>query len=190
MKANAGKYYAEELAEEGELPKFKILDMGCGSGIIGITLAAELGMRVEVTCADISENALSLAKENSELLGIVNVTFLPTNLFSKVVGCYDLVIANLPYVPETDRSSLAPELKHDPDLALYGGEDGLDLIKIFIQQVPMHLNDQAEIALEIGIHQSAEVEQLLESAGFTDITTKKDISGISRFPIATFHHKK
>ena len=179
----------EELAEI-EQPKFKILDMGCGSGIIGITLAAELGMRVEVTCADISEDALSLAKENSELLGIVNVTFLPTNLFSKVVGCYDLVIANLPYVPETDRSSLAPELKHDPDLALYGGEDGLDLIKIFIQQVPMHLNDQAEIALEIGIHQAAEVEQLLEAARFSDITTKQDISGISRFPIATFHHKK
>jgi release factor glutamine methyltransferase len=180
----------QEFVAEDEQPKFKILDMGCGSGIIGITLAAELGMRVEVTCADISENALSLAKENSELLGIVNVTFLPTNLFSKVVGCYDLVIANLPYVPETDRPSLAPELKHDPDLALYGGEDGLDLIKIFIQQVSKHLNDQAEIALEIGIHQAAEVEQLLEAARFSDITTKQDISGISRFPIATFHHKK
>ncbi len=177
----------QEDVEEEEKPKFKILDMGCGSGVIGISLAAELGMRVEVTCADISEEALSLAKENKELLGIKNVTFLPTNLFSKIEERYDLVIANLPYVPETDRPSLAPELEHDPDLALYGGEDGLDLIKIFIQQVRNHLNDQADIALEIGINQSQEVEQLLTQAGFTDISTKQDISGISRFPIAKFH---
>ena len=172
-----------------EKPKFTILDMGCGSGVIGITIAAELGMRVAVTCADISEDALSLAKENCELLGIKNVTFLSTNLFSNVSESYDLVIANLPYVPETDRPSLAPELGHDPDLALFGGKDGLDLIKIFINQVTKHLKDKAEIALEIGINQSKEVEQLLAQAGFSDITTKQDISGISRFPIATFHHQ-
>lgn len=169
-----------------ETPKFKILDMGCGSGVIGITLAAELGMRVEVTCADISEEALNLAKENCELLGIKNVTFLTTNLFSKIEDSYDLVIANLPYVPETDRPSLAPELAHDPDLALYGGKDGLDIIKVFILQLPNHLNNEADIALEIGIHQHQEVEQLLSKAGFTDIKTQQDISGISRFPIATF----
>ncbi|MFT5632381.1 MAG: release factor glutamine methyltransferase [Rubritalea sp.] len=175
----------EDLIEE-EKPKFKILDMGCGSGVIGITLAAELGIRVEVTCADISEEALSLAKENKELLGINNVNFLPTNLFSRIAERFDLVIANLPYVPETDRPSLAPELDHDPDLALYGGTDGLDVIKIFIQQVRKHLNEQADIALEIGINQFREVEQLLSQAGFTDISTKQDLSGISRFPTARF----
>lgn len=177
----------EDLIEE-EKPKFKILDMGCGSGVIGITLAAELGIRVEVTCADISEEALSLAKENSELLGIKNVSFLPTNLFSNLETgeSYDLVVANLPYVPELDRPSLAPELDHDPDLALYGGTDGLDVIKTFIQQVREHLNDQADIALEIGINQFREVEQLFSQAGFTDISTKQDLSGISRFPTARF----
>ncbi|MGJ8657332.1 MAG: peptide chain release factor N(5)-glutamine methyltransferase [Akkermansiaceae bacterium] len=175
----------EESSPE-EKPKFKILDMGCGSGVIGITLAAELGMRVEVTCADISEDALTLAKENCELLGIKNVTFLTTNLFSRVEDSYDLVIANLPYVPETDRPLLAPELAHDPDLALYGGKDGLDIIKVFLQQIPNHLNNEASIALEIGIHQHLEVEQLMKQAGFSDISTQQDISGISRFPIATF----
>ena len=169
-------------------PKFKILDMGCGSGVIGLSLAAELGPRVKVTCADISEEALSLAKENSELLGIKNVTFLTSNLFSKVTESYDLIVANLPYVPEEDRPSLAPELEHDPDLALYGGKDGLDIIKIFIQQIGKHLNDQADIALEIGIHQHQEVEQLLTTAGFTEITTTSDMSGISRFPTAKFQH--
>jgi len=160
-----------------------------GSGVIGISMAAELGMRAEVTCADISEEALSLAKENKDILGIKNVTFLPTNLFSNIEEGYDLIIANLPYVPETDRSSLAPELAHDPDLALYSGNDGLDLIKLFITELPNHLNDNAVITMEIGIHQDEQVEQLLTNAGFTDISTKKDISGISRFPTARFPTK-
>lgn len=176
----------EEIQIE-EKPKLNILDMGCGSGIIGITLAAELGPRVEVTCADISEEALTLAKENKELLGIKNVTFLTSNLFSNIEDSYDLIVANLPYVPEVDRPSLAPELEHDPDLALYGGKDGLDIIKLFIQKIGTHLSNEADIALEIGIHQHKEVEQLLASAGFTDIITKTDISGISRFPIAKFN---
>ena len=180
------EHQESEEPEEEEKIKFKILDMGCGSGVIGLSLAGELGPRAEVTCADISEEALSLAKENSELLGIKNVTFLTTNLFSKIEDKYDLVIANLPYVPETDRPSLAPELEHDPDLALYGGKDGLDIIKLFIQQIPLHLNNDADIALEIGIHQHQQVEQLLAQASFTDIITRQDLSGISRFPIAKF----
>jgi len=166
--------------------KYKILDMGCGSGVIGITLAAELGPKVEVTCVDISDEALSLAKENTELLGIKNVTFLTSNLFSTIEDRYDLIVANLPYVPETDRPSLAPELEHDPDLALYGGKDGLDIIKLFIKQLPNHLNNQAHITLEIGIHQSTKIEQLLKEAKFSNIATKQDIAGISRFPIATY----
>ena len=169
---------------------YKILDMGCGSGVIGISVAAELGMRAEVTCADISEDALSLAKENKDILGVKNVTFLSTNLFSNIEERYDLVIANLPYVPETDRSSLAPELAHDPDLALYSGNDGLDLIKLFIAELPSYLNDNAIVTMEIGIHQNEHVEKLLKHAGFTDISTQKDISGISRFPTARFRTKE
>lgn len=172
--------------ESEDIPKLKILDMGCGSGVIGISLAGELGPRVEVTCADISEEALSLAKENSELLGIKNVTFLHSNLFSNIEDDYDIIVANLPYVPETDRSSLAPELEHDPDLALYGGEDGLDIIKIFVQQVTSHLKTDANIALEIGIHQHIEVELLIKQAGFSNIKTQQDLTGIHRFPIASY----
>ncbi len=175
--------------ESTPTPAYKILDMGCGSGIIGISMAVELGMRVEVTCADISEDAISLAKENKDILGIKNVTFCPTNLFSNIDGSYDLVIANLPYVRETDRSSLSPELAHDPELALYGGHDGLDLIKPFIAELPNYLNDNATVALEIGIHQDKQVELLLKNAGFSDISTQKDISGISRFPTAKFQTK-
>ncbi len=173
----------ELIPKEGEL---RILDMGCGSGIIGLTLAAELGDRVVVTCADTSREALSLTEENITLLELENVTILETNLFSNIEGKYDLIVANLPYVPELDRPTLAPELAHDPDLALFGGKDGLDIIKEFIQKSTAHLKNNATVALEIGIHQSSEVESLLTAAGFQQVTTKIDINGIARFPIATY----
>lgn len=166
-----------------------ILDMGCGSGIIGLTLAAELerlNKPFEVTCIDTSEDAIMLAKENMAQLEIKNVTFKTGNLFSNSSDSYDIIVANLPYVPETDRSSLAPELSHDPDLALFGGADGLDIIKTFLQQSQTHRNNHAIIALEIGIGQDRQVEQLLSDAGYTDINTHIDLSGIARFPVAHF----
>ena len=179
----------EQETKKESIPAYKILDMGCGSGVIGISMAAELGIRAEVTCTDISNDALNLAQENKDILGIKNVTFLTSNLFSNIEERYDLIIANLPYVPETDRNTLAPELAHDPDLALYSGNDGLDLIKLFIAKLPNHLNDNAIVTMEIGIHQNKHVEELLSNAGFTDIKTQKDISGISRFPTARFQTK-
>jgi len=163
--------------------------MGCGSGIIGLTLAAELerlNRPFEVTCIDTSEDAIMLAKENMAQLEIKNVTFKTGNLFSNSSDSYDIIVANLPYVPETDRSSLAPELSHDPDLALFGGADGLDIIKTFLQQSQTHRNNHAIIALEIGIGQDRQVEQLLSDAGYTDINTHIDLSGIARFPVAHF----
>ena len=162
----------------------KALDMGTGSGIIGITLALEYGSQSSITCADTSTDALELTKKNITALGAENVKQLHTDLFDSVEGKYDLIAANLPYVPERDRASLEAELEFDPDLALFSGEDGLDIIRKFIQECPSYLEDGAQIALEIGIHQNKEVEQLLEQAGFTEIKTFPDMSGIYRFPTA------
>lgn len=164
----------------------RVLDVGCGSGVIGLSLAAEYGEGVEVVCVDLSEEALALAKENAESLEINNVTFIQSDLVSSVEGRFDLIVANLPYVPEGDRSSLAPELAYDPDLALFSGKDGLDLIRTFIQQLPNHSNNNATVALEIGIHQHEQVEQLLTEAGFSNVRTDIDLSGIARFPFATY----
>lgn len=180
----------EELVEHclAALPSqddLRILDMGCGSGIIGLSLAAELANRAQVVCADTSAEALALAQENIALLKLENVSTVETDLFSNIDGEFDLIVANLPYVPETDRSTLAPELAHDPDLALFGGQDGLDIIRKFIQQSTTYLKNNATVALEIGIHQSSEVESLLTAAGFQQVTTKMDINGIARFPMAT-----
>ncbi|MEO1856660.1 MAG: peptide chain release factor N(5)-glutamine methyltransferase [Rubritalea sp.] len=162
----------------------KVLDMGTGSGVIGITLALEYGAQSEVDCVDVSSDALELTLKNITSNGVGNCTGKQSDLFAQLASKYNLIVANLPYVPEVDRSSLAAELTYDPDLALYSGDDGLDIIREFIQESPAYLDVGGIIALEVGIHQSSEVERLLSNAGFCDIKTFPDLSGIYRFPTA------
>ena len=176
---------AEWLLKNATLPASpRILDMGCGTGVLGLTLAAEIP-NSQVTLADVSPEALALARENAAALEIANATFVESDLFGALGGqCFDLIVANLPYVPETDRPSLAKELAHDPDLALFGGRDGLDVIRRFIPEAAQRLSPGGWLALEIGIHQSDEVEALLRAASLTGVLTLKDLSGIPRFPVA------
>jgi release factor glutamine methyltransferase len=178
---------AEWLLKNAKLPESpRLLDMGCGTGILGLTLAAELE-NSQATLTDVSSEALSLARENAADLDIANVSFVESDLFAALGDAtFDLIVANLPYVPETDRPTLARELAHDPDLALFGGQDGLDVIRRFIPEAANRLNPGGWLALEIGIHQSDEVEALLRAASLTDVLTLKDLSGIPRFPVARF----
>lgn len=164
-----------------------IIDVGCGSGVIGLTLAAELASQgVVVTLVDISEDALELARENAALLEVNNVTFLHSDLLAKVGKKADLLVANLPYIPEFEKGKLEEEVNHDPDLALYSGKDGLDAIRRLITQATELLYENALFALEIGAGQSEEVENLLAVAQFSSIQTKPDLNGIARFPLAYF----
>jgi release factor glutamine methyltransferase len=161
----------------------KVLDMGCGSGVLGLTLAAERPTW-HVTLADVSEDALALAKENAAALGISNARFLRSDLFSAVEGEFDGVVANLPYVPESERPSLSREVMHDPALALFGGADGLDVIRRFIPEAFRRLKPGGWMVLEIGHDQASQVEEILRSSGFADIEVKTDLSGVARFPFA------
>jgi release factor glutamine methyltransferase len=176
----------EPATEEEEDHRLRILDMGTGSGVLGLTLAAELGGRcAELVLADISPDALSLAQENAELLGIARCQFTETDLFSNLQSeKFHLIVANLPYIAETDRHTLSAEVLRDPDRALFGGLDGLDVVRNFIQQAPSHLHPGGIVALEIGYDQSNKVEALLKEKGFNSITTHKDLNQIHRFPIA------
>lgn len=178
----------ETSEKEVEDHRLRLLDMGTGSGVLGLTLAAELGGRYkDVTLADVSPDALSLAKENAELLGIARHQLVESHLFSNLQGeKYHLIVANLPYIPESDRASLSPEVMNDPDTALFGGKDGLDIVRDFIQQVPSHLLPGGMVALEIGYNQSPAVEALLQEHGFQSIHSHKDLNQIPRFPIAIF----
>jgi release factor glutamine methyltransferase len=177
----------EELAEwilQWELPADgDFLDMGCGSGVLGLTLAAERPGWA-LTLADVSPDALSLARENAAALQIPNATFVESDLFSAVSGSFDGIAANLPYVPEADRASLTREVMHDPALALFSGPDGLDLIRRFIPETFHRLKPGGWLVLEIGIDQASEVSEILRTSGFTDIEVKSDLSGVPRFPFA------
>ena len=180
-----------EVAEPAITPQrtdqLRVLDMGTGSGVLGLSLAGELGGRCqEVVLADISTDALSLATENTELLGTPRVKLLESSLFSALDDeKFHLIAANLPYIAETDRHTLSAEVLRDPDSALFSGTDGLDLLRIFIKEAPTHIHSGGTIALEIGYNQTEAVEQMLHDAGFINISTHKDLNQIARFPVAT-----
>ena len=160
-----------------------VLDMGCGSGVLGLTLAAERPTW-HLTLADVSDDALALAKENAVALGIGNARFLRSDLFSAIEGDFDGIVANLPYVPESERPSLSREVMHDPALALFGGADGLEVIRRFIPEAFRRLKPGGWMVLEIGHDQASQVEEILRSSGFADIEVKTDLSGVARFPFA------
>jgi release factor glutamine methyltransferase len=160
-----------------------VLDMGCGSGVLGLTLAAQRPTW-KVTLADVSLDALSLARENVATLEITNAAFVESDLFSAVKGEFDGIVANLPYVPETERATMSREVLHDPALALFSGADGLDLIRCFIPEAFQHLKPGGWLALEIGHDQASQVAGFLQAASFTAVEVKTDLSGVARFPFA------
>ncbi len=169
-----------------------ILDVGCGSGVIGLSLANEYP-ESKVTCIDLSQDALNLAQENAKKLELEGIKFINSDLFSTLsvekgedTQKYDLIIANLPYVPQTDKPLLTPEVLNDPEMALFGGEDGMDIVKQFCSQVADYLTESAIVALEVGYNQGQETAQLLEQAGFTQVEVHSDLNKQPRFVIATF----
>lgn len=161
----------------------QILDVGCGSGVIGLSLAAEKPSS-HVTLVDVSEDALGLTRENAKKLGVSNVDILCSDLLNQVTGSFDLIVANLPYVPESEAATMARELAHDPALALFSGAEGMDLLRRFIPVAVSFLKPGGWVALEIGYDQASQVRLCLEKSGFTEIEIRKDLSGIARFPFA------
>jgi len=161
------------------------LDMGTGSGVIGLTLAVQRpGSRV--TLADTSAEALELARENAALLGIPDgaVDFVEGDLFEHVEGAFRVIIANLPYIAGGQIETLAPEVQRDPRTALDGGQSGTEIIERFIESAGSHLESGGEVALEVGGGQTGQLSGSLEKAGFEEVEIGVDYSGVERFLFA------
>ncbi len=164
----------------------RLLDVGTGSGVIALSLAARFPA-AEVHAADLSEDALALARENAERLGASErIQFSQGHLLDKVEGAFDLIVANLPYVAAYEAVQLAPEVRHDPAVALFGGTVGAELIHELITTAPPHLRPGGLLALEIGHDQSNALAGFLAEKNYHDIAAKKDYSGTLRFLFARY----
>ena len=164
----------------------KIIDVGTGSGVIALSLAAEFP-EAETYAIDISEDALSLARENSAQLRLSErVRFQKSDLLENLSERFDLIVANLPYISMQDRHLLARDVLHDPEVALFGGPSGDELVRKLIEQAPAHFEPGGLLALEIGLGQAEGLSDFLRQKNYHDIELKKDYSGISRFLLARY----
>ncbi|MFT5466903.1 MAG: release factor glutamine methyltransferase [Verrucomicrobiales bacterium] len=166
----------------------RVLDVGCGSGVLGLSLAAGLeedSETVAVTLADISPDALALAQENAEKLGLLpensSLQFLESDLFSAIEGEFDLIVANLPYISQADMATLSAEVKHDPELALVGGPSGTEIMEKFLAGLPEFLAPDGLAALEFGLGQEQLLEACAQRIGFNETEIVKDITERARF---------
>ena len=166
--------------------KPEILDLCAGSGCIGITLACELP-KSRVTLVEKYEEALRYARQNAELLGAKNVTCLLGDIYQNFAaqGKYDLVVSNPPYIPADQMESVSPEVKYEPETALYGGEDGLMFYRAITSSYKNSLKAGGAMCFEVGIGESESVCEILKSEGFKDIDIKEDLNGIKRVVTGT-----
>jgi len=162
----------------------RVLDVGVGSGVIALTLAAEWP-EAAIDAVDISPSALALAAENAVRLALMGrVNFLQSDLLSGVSGPYNLIVANLPYIPAAEIPTLSREVRRDPRSALDGGPDGADIIRTLLDQARNHLVPGGGVALEIGAGQAEMLVEHLRRLGYQNVRATADYAGINRFLFA------
>lgn len=158
--------------------KAKIIDLGCGSGIIGITLKKERE-NCDVTLLDISKEALEVAEKNKEALNS-DVNIINGDMLDNIDDTFDIIISNPPYLKEDD--DIDPLVReNEPSLALFSKDDGLYYYKKILKQALNHVNDKYLIAFEIGNNQKEQIIDMIhEYLSNVDIICKKDLQGRDR----------
>ncbi|MFM8611608.1 MAG: peptide chain release factor N(5)-glutamine methyltransferase [Actinomycetota bacterium] len=156
----------------------RLVDVGTGAGPIALSVKHERP-DADVLAVDVSDAALALARANAERLGL-QVAFAVSDLLADLPGPFDVIAANLPYVPDGDPRTEPGVVRHEPHLALWGGPDGLDLIRRLVEQAPARLRPGGAIVLEVSDEQAAGVQDLLAAAGLGAVERHRDLAGVER----------
>jgi len=177
----------EKRKEKKNTAPLRVLDLCTGSGAVAIALKHEMP-ELEVWASDISDAALECAKSNAARLLPLHdapIRFLQGNLFEALLphsqhSSFELIVGNPPYIPSDEIASLAPEVQHEPRLALDGGSDGLDLIRAIVAAAPDYLCPDGTLLLEAESRQMDAISPLMRDAGFSDVQIFSDLSGQQR----------
>lgn len=176
--------FAQKLIDRCTPTPARFADIGTGSGVLALSLASAWP-EAEAHAVDISPVALALARENALTLELSErVSFHEGSLLAPLKGEFQLIVANLPYIPSAEIATLSREVKHDPVLALDGGIDGTDLIRELLRSARSML--RGVLALEIGHDQSGPLSEALAEAGYHSISQEKDYPGRNRFLFASY----
>lgn len=160
----------------------RVVDVGTGSGVMAITMARFVPA-ADVTAIDLSPDALAVAQQNAQTLGVASrIRFLQGDLLTPVAGeKFDLVMSNPPYIPSEVMSTLSESVKkYEPHLALDGGSGGLQVIEKLADQACNHLKPGGHLVLEIGFDQGKTVPALLQKLGYQAVNVQIDHAGHPR----------
>lgn len=160
------------------------LDIGTGTGILACTIAKYTLSNAKAL--DVSEKALKIAEENIKNLGLSKkVKVLKSDLFENVDEKFDLIVSNPPYIPLSEKAKIQKEVTFDPELALFTKDaKGLEFYEKIIKEAKNYLNKNGYLLFEMGIDQSKEIKELLETNGYKNIEIIKDLAEIDRVAIA------
>jgi release factor glutamine methyltransferase len=159
----------------------RLADVGTGSGCIAVSLAHEIAS-AHITATDVSRSALAVARDNARRLGVSErTTFVETSFLDGIAGPFDLIAANPPYVKEGDKPALARDVRHEPDVALFGGETGLQGVEAVLDAAVRTLVSGGWLVMEFGFGQEEDVKQLVAARPALRIDrVRADLQGIPR----------
>ena len=156
----------------------KMLEIGCGTGIVSITVDLESKRKMDITALDISPYAINNTAINKKNL-MSNIEIMESDLFDKVSGKFDLIYSNPPYIKSCEIENLQVEVKdHEPRLALDGGNDGLYFYREIIKEAPNYLNNNGFLVFEIGYDEAEDISLIMKKN--FDTTIYKDLNHLDR----------
>ena len=154
----------------------KILDLGTGSGVIGLTFAHHF-FNAQITLSDISSEAIKVAKINGGNSGLKNIQFVESNWFEKIPpGKFDIIVSNPPYIPKNDKHLKHPELLEQPQIALMSELGGLQAITDIVQNAKQYLNKSGLLMIEHGFDQASTVKNIFTANTFNNVRQYQDIN--------------